>query len=42
MFRKIISLIALVAAVSAWQYNAVGDDSKKVKVYKSISRTPSN
>ena len=33
MFRKIISLIALVAAVSAWQYNAVGDDSKKVKVY---------
>ena len=32
MFRKIISLIALIAAVFAWQYNAVGD-SKKVKIY---------
>ncbi len=32
MFRKIISLIALIAAVFVWQYNAVGD-SKKVKIY---------
>lgn len=32
MFRKIISLIALIASVFAWQYNAVGD-SKKVKIY---------
>lgn len=32
MFRKIISLIAIIAAVFAWQYNAVGN-SKKVKVY---------
>lgn len=32
MFRKIISLIAVIAAVFAWQYNAVGD-SKKVKIY---------
>ncbi|MEM6338825.1 MAG: ABC transporter substrate-binding protein [Pseudomonadota bacterium] len=32
MFRKIISLIAVIIAVFAWQYNAVGD-SKKVKIY---------
>ena len=32
MFRKIISLIAVIAAVFTWQYNAVGSD-KKVKIY---------